>query len=446
VLIVERSWRPTHGLLIDSYRLEAHFTTKARKLDQSDPLAHFRKLFSFPQKEGKEVIYLCGNSLGLQPSSTQKYVDEELQKWKDHGVEGHFTGIRPWVSYHQNSRKTLANLVGATIEEVVAMNNLTANLHLALTTFYQPKGKRKKILIEKGAFPSDFYAVHSQIKSRGLDPADCLAELSAKNANDYLSTTEVVQEIKRLGDELALVMFPGVQYYTGQFFNIKEITQAAHSVGAAVGFDLAHAVGNLPMNLHDHQVDFAVWCSYKYLNSGPGGVGGLFIHEKHGKNKNLNRLSGWWGHDAKARFKMENEINPIPSVDGWQLSNVNVLSHAAHLASLELFEKAGIEQLRIKSLKLTGLMEEIILSSEVLNEHIKIITPENPEERGCQLSLYLIHHGKSVFDYLISKGVILDWREPNVIRVAPVPFYNSFEDVANFVTILTEAITHVKAG
>ncbi|GAB4232834.1 MAG: kynureninase [Ekhidna sp.] len=377
--------------------------------------------------------------MGLQPVTTEKYVNEELKHWQENGVEGHFTGSRPWVTYHQNSKESLAKLVGAKTNEVVAMNNLTTNLHLAMISFYRPQGNRTKILIEKGAFPSDYYAVHSQIALAGLSPEVNLVELNSKD-NNYLSTSEIVDKINELGDTLALVMLPGVQYYTGQFFELGQIANAAHRVGAIVGFDLAHAVGNLPLSLHKDDVDFAVWCSYKYLNSGPGGVGGLFIHEKHAQNKALTRLSGWWGHDAESRFKMQNQINPIPTVDGWQLSNINILTHAAHLASLEIFDEAGIENLRLKSQKLTGLMEEAIRSSSVLKDAIKIITPSNPDERGCQLSLFLTKHSKSVFNYLVSKGVIMDWREPNVIRVAPVPLYNSFAEVVTFVSTLEDAI------
>ncbi len=440
------SWKQTQDLQISQKEVNSQYLTIAKEHDRNDPLAGYRAHFSIPKKLGKASIYLCGNSLGLQPNTTQTLIDSELQKWREYGVEGHFSGLRPWVSYHQESKKTLAALLGAHEYEVVAMNNLTTNLHLALTSFYQPHGDRKKILIEKGAFPSDFYAVHSQIEIRELDPNENLIELTPKDDSNYLATAEITDQIRSIGSELALVMLPGVQYYSGQFFDLPKIVEAAHEVGAYIGFDLAHAIGNLPLNLHEDQVDFAVWCSYKYLNSGPGGVGGLYIHENHCKNKSMNRLSGWWGHNAEARFKMENEINPIPSVDGWQLSNINILSHAAHLASLELFEKAGIKNLRSKSLKLTGLLEEMICTSELLRQNIRILTPKNPDERGCQLSLYLLNHGKSVFDYLISRGVILDWREPNVIRVAPVPLYNSFEDVVNFVIILTEALAYVESN
>ncbi|MEM6736070.1 MAG: kynureninase [Bacteroidota bacterium] len=413
---------------------------RARKLDADDPLSSFKDQFHFPRKMDKKCIYLCGNSLGLQPKITQAYLNKELKNWREKGVEGHFTGSEPWLTYHNNSKEVLSDLLGATIDEVVAMNNLTSNLHLAMMSFYQPKGKRRKILIERGAFPSDFYAVHSQIASRRYEPEDCLIELEPKDGSDYLPTDEILSRIYTIGDELALVMFPGIQYYTGQFFDTQSITYAAHQVGAEAGFDLAHAIGNLPMNLHDHAVDFAVWCSYKYLNSGPGAVAGLFIHEKHAKNKNLKRLSGWWGHDAEGRFKMDNKINPIPTVDGWQLSNSNILSHTAHLASLSIFKKAGIHHLRKKSKQLTGFLEEMIISSGILEDNVKIITPSNPEERGCQLSIFLSNHGKSVFEYIRSKGVILDWREPNVIRVAPVPLYNSFSEVVAFVSILEDAI------
>ncbi|WP_420317551.1 kynureninase [Ekhidna sp.] len=413
---------------------------QAAQLDEQDQLATFRTQFYFPQRNGKDCIYLCGNSLGLQPKITKDFVNEELKKWEESGVEGHFTGNRPWVNYHKNSKSALSKLIGAHEHEVVAMNNLTTNLHLALASFYRPKGKRTKILIERGAFPSDFYAVHSRIHVSGFDPVDNLVELNPADGSDYLSTEEIVSKIKELDDELALVMFPGIQYYTGQLFEIQKITEAAHAVGAYAGFDLAHAAGNVPLKLHDCKVDFAVWCTYKYLNSGPGGVGGLFVHEKHGENREIPRLSGWWGHNAESRFKMDNEINPIPTVDGWQLSNVNILSHASHLASLKIFDHAGINNLRAKSLKLTDFMESLIESSEILAKEIRIITPRNHHERGAQLSLYLLNYGKSVFEFLIKKGVILDWREPNVIRVAPVPLYNSFTDAVNFISILEEAI------
>lgn len=416
------------------------FFTKAKQLDLNDPLSEYRNAFYLPKKNDQVCIYLRGNSLGLQPCTTHHFVEKELQKWRDLGAEGHYTGDKPWVSYHHLAKKTLSVLVGAGEHEVTSMNNLTTNLHMAMMSFYQPDGKRNKIMIEKGAFPSDYYAVHSQIQSRGLDPEECLIELTPSDGSDYLSTQEIVDEINKTGEELSLVMFAGVQYYTGQFFNIKKITEAAHSVGALAGFDLAHAVGNVPLHLHHHEVDFAVWCSYKYLNSGPGSVGGMFIHEKHGQNKALKRLSGWWGHESKGQFKKINEINPIPTVDGWKLSNTNILSCAAHLASLELFEKVGMEALRAKSILLTGLMEEAILSTASINKHIKIITPTHQGERGCQLSLSLLNHGEEVASFMRKKGVILDWREPNLIRIAPVPFYNTYQEVIDFAALLTEAL------
>jgi len=437
VIIVVRSWRQIPDLQINKLN---PFKAKAKTLDENDILSSYSDRFHFPQKNGTSCIYFCGNSLGLQPKSTQEFINCELKKWSERGVEGHFTGEKPWVTYHANSKTSLSGLLGACENEVVAMNNLTSNLHLAMTSFYQPQSSRNKVLIEKGAFPSDFYAVYSQIKAKGLDPKECLIELGPNDSSEYLPNIEIINKIHELGTELALVLFPGIQYYTGQFFDIKSIAKAAHDVGAHAGFDLAHTIGNIPLSLHDDEVDFAVWCTYKYLNSGPGGVGGLFVHEQHGKNKSLNRLSGWWGHDAEARFKMDNQINPIPNVDGWQLSNVNIISHAAHLASLQIFDEAGILHLREKSILLTGLLEELIHSSRVLSEHIRIITPSNPKERGCQLSLYLPNHGKEVFEKVVEKGVILDWREPNVIRAAPVPLYNTFSEVVEFTDILEEAI------
>jgi kynureninase len=415
-----------------------------RQWDAADPLQHFRNEFYIPKKDGKPVLYFCGNSLGLQPKRTEKFLQHELNQWKTHGVEGHFRGEKPWVSYHELAKPALARLVGAKKEEVVAVGSLTTNLHLLLGSFYQPKGKRVKMMIEAGAFPSDFYAAHSHMKLKGVNPEEHLIELKPAHGGNYLPTNEIISAIEKAGDELALVMLPGVQYYTGQFFNIPEITRAAHQVGAIVGFDLAHAIGNLPMHLHDDEVDFAVWCSYKYLNSGPGGIGGMFVHERHGKNTGLPRLSGWWGHNEKTRFKMANQLDPIPNVDGWQLSNVNILSSAAHLASLEIFDKAGILELREKSLEMTGWLADSLLNDPAFQGELDIFTPHNPAERGCQLSLHFKSIGRAVFDFLVEKGVMADWREPNVIRVAPVPLYNSFEDVWQLVQLLKEAVAYAK--
>lgn len=408
-----------------------------KALDAQDPLRHFQDEFHFPQKNGKKVIYFCGNSLGLQPKRTERYLQEELNAWKERGVEGHFTGDKPWVSYHEWAKKPLAHLVGAKPDEVQAVGSLTTNLHLLLASFYQPSGKRVKVIIEHGAFPSDFYAAHSHMKMKGVNPDEHLIELKSSSGADYLPNEEIIDVIRSTGEELALVLLPGVQYYTGQFFDIAKITEAAHEVGAYVGFDLAHAIGNLPMHLHQDQVDFAVWCTYKYLNSGPGGIGGMFVHEQHASDKNFPRLSGWWGHDAKERFEMRNRINPIPNVDGWQLSNANVLSTAAHLASLSLFEEAGIENLRTKSKKMTAWLVDAL---EPFGDKIEILTPRNPEERGCQLSLFVkVPQGKKVFERLHDEGIIADWREPNVIRIAPTPLYNSYEELGIFIQKLKAA-------
>ncbi len=402
-----------------------------KEWDAEDPLKRFREEFHIPEKNGKLTIYFCGNSLGLQPKRTQNYLHSELRAWQERGVEGHFTGDKPWVSYHELAKKSLGKLVGAKTDEVQAMGSLTSNLHLLLASFYQPSGKRKKVIIEHGAFPSDFYAVHSHMKMKGVDPEEHLIELKAKDGGEYLPLEEVLGAINENADELALVLMPGIQYYSGQFFDIPTITKAAHKAGAFAGFDLAHAVGNLPMNLHADEADFAVWCSYKYLNSGPGGIGGMFIHEKYASNRDFPRLSGWWGHDAKERFEMANRINPIPNVDGWQLSNANVLSTAAHLASLSIFDEAGIEKLRAKSIR----MFDWLYAELSAIEEIEIITPKEAAERGCQLSLFLKAGDRRVFDQLSDQGVICDWREPNVVRIAPTPLYNTFEEMGSFVEI-----------
>lgn len=409
-----------------------------KQLDQTDPLRRFRDEFHLPMKDGKPAIYFCGNSLGLQPKRTADYLQRELDLWRTHGVEGHFTGDMPWVSYHEWAKKPLGHLVGANENEVQAVGSLTSNLHFLLASFYQPLGKRVKVIIEAGAFPSDFYAVHSHMGMKGVNPDTHLIQLKPKKGGDYLPNEEIIHTINELGDELALVLMPGVQYYSGQFFDIKKIAEAAHKVGAYAGFDLAHAIGNLPMHLHDDGVDFAVWCSYKYLNSGPGGIGGMYIHERHASDRNFPRLSGWWGHDAKQRFKMENKLNPIPNIDGWQLSNANVLSTAAHLASLWLFEEAGIENLRAKSVKMVDwLATELKRFADV----IQIITPMNPTERGCQLSLFVLHsNGKQLFDKMSARGLIADWREPNVIRIAPTPMYNTFEELGQFIELLDQVV------
>jgi len=410
-----------------------------KALDQSDQLKHFRNQFHIPTQDGKEVIYLCGNSLGLLPKRTETYLLDELKAWEKKGVKGHFTGGKPWVSYHELAKDSLAKLVGAGRHEVQAVGSLTTNLHLLLASFYQPSGKRLKIIIESGAFPSDFYAVHSHMKMKGVSPEEHLIELKASDGKDYLPNEEVIEKIREVGDELALVLMPGVQYYSGQFFDIERITAAAHLSGAFMGVDLAHTIGNLPLDLHNAKVDFAVWCTYKYLNSGPGGIGGMYVHEDHGSDPNFPKLSGWWGHNAKDRFEMANRINPIATIDGWQLSNANVLSSAAHLASLSIFEEAGIYNMRVKSIQMTSW-----LATELNKlENVEVLTPNSSDERGCQLSIFIKSRGKEIFDYLDTNGVVADWREPNVIRVAPVPLYNTFQELGAFVRILREAIEKV---
>ena len=411
----------------------------AKEMDAQDPLAAFRNRFYMPQKDGKDCIYLCGNSLGLQPKSVREKIEQELIDWQNLGVEGHFHGKNPWFSYHHFLSKETANLVGAKESEVVVMNSLSVNLNLLMLSFYTPTATRNKILVEAGAFPSDYYAVEQIIKMKGFDPNECMVECKPKAGQHTLATADILQQIEDLGDSLALVMFGGVNYYTGQYFDLKSITTAGHQVGANVGFDLAHATGNLPMHLHDWNVDFATWCSYKYLNSGPGGTSGVFVHERHGNNPDLPRLAGWWGHDEKTRFLMKKGFIPQEGAAGWQMSNAQIFPMAIHKASLEIFEEAGLNNLRQKSVLLTGFLEFLIDAANKEKElGFEIITPRNPIERGCQISLLTKANGKELFNQLTEKGVIADWREPNVIRVAPVPLYNSFEDVFTFVALLTQ--------
>lgn len=412
----------------------------AKKLDKTDPLKSFRQKFHLPKVSGKTAFYFTGNSLGLQPKSAKSYLTQELSDWAALGVEGHFHAKHPWLYYHKYSKKALANLVGAKPLEVVAMNQLTVNLHLMMTSFYRPTSSRFKILTESGAFPSDQYAFESQLKLHKINPDEGLIELKPRSGEHTLREEDILKAIDEHGDQLALVIFGAVQYYSGQFFNIKSITEAGHRVGANVGFDLAHAIGNVPLSLHKHDVDFAVWCSYKYLNSGPGGIAGAFVHEKHANNPNLMRLAGWWGHHEKDRFQMKKGFIPMPGADGWQLSNFPVLTGAAHLASLQIFEEAGMKKLREKSVRLTGFLEYLLKSIENNSEHFIILTNSNASERGCQLSILMKKNGKKVFTSLTKAGVIADWREPNVIRIAPVPLYNSFEDVYLFIEIFKRTL------
>lgn len=413
----------------------------ARERDSSDPLRAFRSEFHFPQHDGRDVLYLTGNSLGLQPKAAADALKQELDDWARFGVEGHFRAKHPWYSYHEELTPLLARLVGAFPEEVVAMNQLTSNLHFLMVSFYRPAGGRRKILTEQRPFPSDTYAFASQIAFHGGDPEVDLIEVQPRAGEHTLRTEDIVARIHELGDELALVCFGGVNFYTGQAFDMAAITQAAHAVGATAGFDLAHAAGNLQLKLHDWNVDFACWCSYKYLNSGPGSVAGAFVHLRH-LGEHLPLFAGWWGHDKNERFRMERSFKPMPTAEAWQVSNAPVFSMALHRVALEQFDRAGIAQLRAKSEQLTAYLAFIIAEVEkATGAHLEVITPSDPSQRGCQLSILAHGRGKALFNRITERGVIADWREPNVIRVAPVPLYNSFEDVHRFGEILIECLS-----
>jgi kynureninase len=406
----------------------------ARGLDANDRLKKFRHQFHIPQYNGKDSIYFTGNSLGLQPKRTTEYLQQELEDWAKMGVEGHFNAKNPWLSYHELFPKRLSKIVGALPAEVVAMNQLTVNLHLLMVSFYRPTKRKYKIICEARAFPSDQYAFESQVKFHGFDPGKAIIEVAPREGEHVVRTEDILATIKKHAKSTALVLFGGVNYYSGQVFDMKAITEAAHSAGAFCGFDLAHAAGNVELKLHDWNVDFGCWCSYKYLNSGPGGVGGIFIHEKHFTNNELPRFAGWWGYTKETRFKMEKGFQPIPTAEGWQLSNAPVLSMAAHKASLDLFEEAGMDLLHEKRRQLSAFLHFILhdINNNSSEKLIQVITPENEEERGCQVSMLMLKKGKEIFRELTSHGVIADWREPNVIRVAPVPLYNTFEDVWKF--------------
>jgi kynureninase len=398
----------------------------AQQLDKHDSLAKFRNEFHLLQKDGKPAVYLCGNSLGLQPKNVRAAIDQELKDWAELGVEGHFDGTNPWMYYHHFLTEKAAKVVGAKPSEVVIMNNLTANLHLMMVSFYRPTATRYKIMMEVSAFPSDQYAMETQARFHGLNPDDAIIELKPREGEYTLRTEDIVATINAHKDDLAIVMMGGVNYYTGQAFDMKTITEAAHAVGATVGFDCAHAAGNLRLQLHDWDVDFAVWCTYKYLNSGPGGTSGVFVHERHGNNPELVRFAGWWGHDEKVRFQMKKGFKPMEGAAGWQLSNAQIFPMAIHKASLELFDEAGIENLRAKSETLTAYLEFILAD---FSDNLTVITPATAADRGCQLSIIVKENGKKLFDYLNENGIMPDWREPDVIRMSPVPMYNSFEDV-----------------
>jgi kynureninase len=412
----------------------------AERMDREDPLRGLRERFHFPKHDGKDVLYFTGNSLGLQPKSAAEYVKQELDDWATFGVEGHFKAKRAWYPYHEFFSESLGRLVGAKPTEVVAMNGLTVNVHLMLVSFYRPNGKRTKMLCETRPFPSDTYAMASQIEWHGLDPQRELIEMKPRPGEHTLRTEDIEEKIAELGEELALVHFGGVNYLTGQAFEMDRIAKAAHGVGAIAGFDLAHAAGNLRMHLHDWNVDFATWCGYKYLNSGPGAVAGAFVHEKH-HNEKLPRLAGWWGHDKEQRFQMEARFKPMHSAEAWQISNAPVFSMAVHRASLDLFDEAGMDRLRAKSIALTAFLGSTIHAvARETGKRLEIITPTDPAQRGCQLSIISHDMGKGLFDALTARGVVADWREPDVMRVAPVPLYNSFGDVWRLGTILRACI------
>ena len=412
----------------------------AKKLDVNDSLSHYRNQFHIPKdKDGNDWIYLCGNSLGLQPKSTQVYINQELNDWANFGVEGHFEAKNPWMPYHEFLTESMAKVIGAKPIEVVVMNTLTTNLHLAMVSFYEPTSTRNKIVIESDAFPSDRYAVESQIRFHGFDPKDCLLEWKPRVGEELLHLEDLQKLIDSNKDEISLLMIGGVNYYTGQFFDLMKIAKIGHKAGAKVGIDLAHGVGNIQPNLHDSNVDFAVWCTYKYLNSGPGSLGGLFIHGKYADKKDIKRFTGWWGHNKDTRFNMRHDFDALPGAEGWQLSNPPILSMAAIKASLDIFNEVGMDALREKSIKLTGYLEELL--QELGEDVIRIITPNNPEERGCQLSIQVKSADKTLHQKLTKANVITDWREPDVIRVAPIPLYNSFEDVYKFVDILKNIIS-----
>lgn len=428
----------TNGLINNGMNFKTDIDF-AQLLDQEDTLQKFRFSFHIPkQKNGKDFLYFCGNSLGLQPVSVQQILLEELEDWKNLGVEGHFHARRPWMPYHELFNEKLSKVVGALPEEIVVMNTLTTNLHLMMVSFYRPTREKYKIVIEASAFPSDKYAVESQIRFHGFQPETALIQLRPRQGEETLRMEDIEYTLSQNEESIALVMLGGVNYYTGQKFNIEEITKIGHRIGAKVGFDLAHATGNVILQLHDWNVDFAVWCHYKYMNSGPGSIAGAFIHKKHHAQNQIPRFEGWWGHEKKTRFKMPSRFIPENSAEAWQTSNAPVFSMAPLFASLELFEKAGMNALQAKSEKLTNYLE--FLLKQIPTDRIQIITPADPNQRGCQLSIQVKNADKSIYNKISEQGVIADWREPDVIRVAPVPLYNKFEDIWHFVQILKNCI------
>jgi len=416
----------------------------AQQLDREDKLAKYRDEFIFPKVNGKQVIYFVGNSLGLQPKRTQSYVDEVMNDWAELAVEGHFYAEKPWWDYQERFAEPLSKIVGAKPSEVSVMNTLTVNLHLLMVSFYRPTTNRFKIICEEKAFPSDQYLLQSQVAHHGFNPKEAIVEIKRREGEHNIRLEDVLAKIDEVGEELALVLIGGVNYYTGQVFDMKTITAKGHSVGAMVGWDLAHAAGNIKLELHDWEVDFAAWCSYKYMNSGPGNASGYFVHEKHHKS-GLNRFAGWWGHNKERRFKMEPDFDPVQGAGGWQVSNLPVLSLAPYLASVDMFAEVGMDALIQKRDKITSYLEFVLeeIDKEV-DSTFEVITPKNPSERANQLSVFLHGEGRELFNYLMKNGVITDWREPNVIRLAPVPFYCSYEDMYRFGQILKQGIQSVK--
>lgn len=414
----------------------------AQNLDAQDELKKYRDEFHFPHVNGKQVIYFTGNSLGLQPKRTKSYVDEVMNDWAKLAVEGHFYSDKPWWDYQERFAVPLSDIVGANPAEVGVMNTLTVNLHLLMVSFYNPTPHKYKIICEEKAFPSDQYMFQSQVKFHGFDPKDAIVEIKRREGEANIRLEDVLAKIEEVGSELALVLIGGVNYYTGQVFDMKTITAAGQKQGAYVGWDLAHAAGNIKLELHDWNVDFAAWCSYKYMNSGPGNASGFFVHEKHHNDKELKRFAGWYGHNKERRFKMEPDFDPVHGADGWQISNLPILSLAPYLASVEMFAEVGMDKLIAKRNLITSYLEFVLheIDKELEGADFEILTPANQEERGCQLSVYLHGQGRELFEKLMKNGVITDWREPNVIRLAPAPFYCSFEDMYEFGQILKQSI------
>ena len=414
----------------------------AQSLDANDELRKYRDEFHFPKVNGKQVIYFTGNSLGLQPKRTKLYVDEVMSDWANMAVEGHFYSDKPWWDYQERFAVPLSEIVGAKPSEVGVMNTLTVNLHLLMVSFYNPTPKKYKIICEEKAFPSDQYMFQSQVKFHGFDPKDAIVEIKRREGEANIRLEDVLAKIEEVGSELALVLIGGVNYYTGQVFDMKTITAAGQKQGAYVGWDLAHAAGNIKLDLHDWNVDFAAWCSYKYMNSGPGNASGFFVHEKHHNDKELKRFAGWYGHNKERRFKMEPDFDPVHGADGWQISNLPILSLAPYLASVEMFAEVGMDKLIAKRNLITAYLEFVLheIDKELDGAEFDILTPSNQDERGCQLSVYLHGQGRELFERLMKNGVITDWREPNVIRLAPAPFYCSFEDMYDFGQILKNLI------